>query len=163
MLAVVAMSCNLAAAAEEIDNPMYANWAKFKVGSMLKTRSQSIAAEQKMSIDSTATLLEVTPTKLVVEMKTETTSGETKLPTRTRKQDVPAKIAKPADSTIKRSTEDVTVAGTTYTCQVAEETRESVQIKTWTSDRIPGGVVKAEMHSEGLSVTTVLVESSAKK
>jgi len=31
------------------------------------------------------------------------------------------------------------------------------------SDRIPGGVVKAEMHSEGLSVTTVLVESSAKK
>ncbi|HEX4795465.1 MAG TPA: hypothetical protein VH370_16835 [Humisphaera sp.] len=32
-------------------------------------------------------------------------------------QDTPAKIAKPANySAIKRSTEDVTVAGTTYTC-----------------------------------------------
>ena len=110
MLTVVATFCNLAVAAEEIDNPVYANWAKFKVGSVVRTHSQSIVAEQKMSLDSTATLLEVTPTKLVVEMKTETTSGETKLPTRTRKQDVPARIAKPADySTIKRSTEDVTV------------------------------------------------------
>ena len=42
-------------------------------------------------------------------------------------------------------------------------TRDTLTIKTWTNDQIPGGVVKAEVRTEGLSITTPLVDSTAKK
>jgi len=50
-----------------------------------------------------------------------------------------------------------------YTCHVAEETRDGVQIKSWTSDKIPGGLVKMELRGEGTLMTTLLVESSIQK
>lgn len=149
--------------AEKIDNPMYGYWSNFKPGSVLKTTTESIAAGQKTTMDIVSTLLEVTPDKLTIEMKTDGHAGDTKLKQRIRKQDVPAKIDQPAGANaIKHSTETITVAGKTYPCQVSEETRDTLMIKTWTNDQIPGGVVKAEMHSEGLSITTLLVDSTAK-
>jgi hypothetical protein len=164
IIAVVAAFGGSAALAEQIYNPMYGYWSNFKPGSVLKTTTDSVAAGQKTTMDIVSTLLEVTPDKITVEMQTDVTAGDKKLKQRTRKQDVPAKIDQPAGAgAIKHSTEAISVAGKTYTCQVSEETRDTLTVKTWTSDQIPGGVVKAEMHSEGLSVTTLLVDSTAKK
>jgi hypothetical protein len=164
IIVVIAAFSESAALAEKIDNPIYGHWSSFKPGSVLKTTTDSVAAGQETTIDIVSTLLEVTPEKLVVEMKTDAHAGDAKLKQRVRKQDVPAKIDPPAGANaIKHSTETITVAGKAYPCQVSEETRDTLTIKTWTNDQIPGGVVKAEMHSEGLSVTTLLVDSTVKK
>jgi hypothetical protein len=152
------------ALAGQIDNPSYGYWAKFKPGSTQKTTTDSVAVGQKTTIEIVTTLLEVTPDKITVETKTDATAGDTKLKQRVRKQDVPAKIDQRADaSEIKHSTETITAAGKTYACQVSEETREGLVMKTWTSEEVPGGVVKAEMRSEGLSITTLLVDSTTKR
>jgi hypothetical protein len=163
IIAVVAAFSASATFAEQIDNPMYGYWAKFKPGSVLKTTTESISGEVKMTLDSETTLQAVTPEKVTVEIKTDGKSGDTKLKQRIRKQDIPAKFEKPANTVIKHSTEEITVGGKTYKCLVSEETRETVNIKTWTSEEVPGGVVKAEVKSDGLSVTTLLVEATAKK
>src|SRR3954471_2916754 len=163
-IAVMIAFTGSAAFAEKIDKPMYGYWSNFKPGSSEKTTTDSVAAGQKSTMDTVSTLLEVTPEKITVETAVDVTAGDKKMKQRTRKQDVPAKIDQRADaSAIKHSTESITVAGKTYPCQVSEETREGMVIKTWTSDQIPGGVVKAEMHSEGLSITTLLVDSTVKK
>jgi len=163
IIALVAAFTASASLAEQIDNPMYGYWSHFKPGSILKTTTYSDAAGQKSTMDTVSTLLEVTPDKITVQTDVQVTAGDQKMKQRTRKQDVPAKIdQRPDASAIKHSTESITVAGKTYPCQVSEETREGMVIKTWTNDQIPGGVVRAEMHSEGLSITTLLVESTAK-
>jgi len=164
ILALATAFTGSATFAEQIDNPMYGYWSHFKPGSVLKTTTDSVAAGQKSTMQTISTLLEVTPDKLTVQTEVEVTAGETKMKQRTRKQDVPAKVDQRADaSAIKHSTESITVAGKSYTCQVSEETREGMVIKTCTNDQIPGGVVRAEMHSEGLSITTLLVDATAKK
>jgi len=61
------------AAAEQIDNPNYGYWAKFKVESVLKTRTESTTAGQTITLDMTSTLLEVTAEKITVEVKVEGT------------------------------------------------------------------------------------------
>ena len=62
--------------AEQIDNPSYTNWAKFKPGSVLKTNTESATAGQKLSVEMTSRLLEVTPDKVIVEVTTEATAGQ---------------------------------------------------------------------------------------
>ena len=94
---LVLMLGSSAVLAEQIDNPAYTSWAKFKPGSVLKTNTQSMIAGQKLSIEMTSKLLEVTPEKVIVEVTTETTTGQMKLPSQVRKQDVPAKLTKPAN------------------------------------------------------------------
>jgi hypothetical protein len=164
IIGLVSAFTGAAALAEQIDNPMYGYWSHFKPGSVLKTTTDSVAAGQKSTMDTVSTLLEVTPDKLTVEMKTDVTAGDTRLKQRIRKQEVRAKIEQPVGAgAIKHSTEAITVAGRTYTCEVSEETRDTLKIKTWTNDQVPGGVVKAEMNSDGLSVTTLLVDSTVKK
>ncbi len=162
ILAVTAALGTTSALAEQIDNPMYGYWAKFKPGSISRTTARSIASAVTMTLDIEYTLVEVTPEKITVEVKTNGKSGDTPLKQRIARRDVPAKFDKPANTVIKHSTEAITVGGKTYECQVSEETRQSLNMKTWTSDQVPGGVVKAEMKSEGLSVTTLLVEAIAK-
>src|SRR5947199_10609951 len=98
-----------------------------------------MSAGQKLSVEMTSKLLEVTPEKVTVEVTTEATTGQMKTPTRVKKQEAPAKLTRPANATpIKEGTENIVVAGKSYSCHVAEETREGIQIKTWTSDKVPG-------------------------
>ena len=81
-----------------------------------------------------------------------------------KKQEAPAKPTRPANaSPIKESAESIVVAGKTYACHVAEEMRDGIQIKTWTSDKVPGGLVKMELRGDGTLMTTLLVESSIQK
>src|SRR5207248_1986297 len=87
---VVVMLVSSTALAEQIDNPAYTNWAKFKPGSVLKTNTESATAGQKLSVEMTTKLLEVTSDKVTDEVTTEATTGQIKLPIRVIKQDSPA-------------------------------------------------------------------------
>jgi hypothetical protein len=148
-----------AAPADQIDDPGYVHWSKFKPGSTTKTLTLNESAGLKISIQITTTLLAVTPEKITVEIISETDSSGTKLSPRTRKQDVAAKRAKPADPSLtKESKETLTFAGKSYRCTLSEETRGTLHIKTWLSDEIPGGLLKAQITDDGVSITTNLVD-----
>ena len=148
-----------APAADQIDDPGYVHWSKFKPGSSTKVVTLSETSGLKISTRITTTLLAVTPEKITVEVTTEGESSGTKLPSRTRKRDVAAKRAKPADpSLIKESKETLTFDGKSYRCTLSEETRGTLHIKTWLSDEIPGGLLKAQITDDGTSITTNLVD-----
>jgi hypothetical protein len=153
------------AAAEQIDDPAYVHWAKFKPGSVAKTTTESNLGGQKMTIQMTTTLIEVVPEKITVEIKTEVEAGGTKLPSTTKKTAIAAKRAKPAKEpqSVKEGTEDVTVGGKTYACHYSEEMHDTQRIKSWMSDEIPGGVVKFELSDGESTMKTNLVEYSVKK
>ncbi|HEX4797187.1 MAG TPA: hypothetical protein VH370_25565 [Humisphaera sp.] len=150
--------------AEQIDDPGYTYWAKFKPGSFSTTTTESDLGAQKMSMQMTTTLVSVTPEKVTVEVKTTTSAGGRALTPQLVKKDVSAKRPKPPNSTIKESKEtvDVAVGDKTYPCHLVEETRDAMVVKVWMNEKIPGGVVKMEMNTQGMAMTTHLVEFGVK-
>jgi hypothetical protein len=59
-----------------------------------------------------------------------------------------------------RGEEEIEVAGRKLTCAWVETGSAT---KTWTSDRVPGGLVKAVSREDGVETTTLLVAFEAKK
>ncbi|HNW36908.1 MAG TPA: hypothetical protein PKM25_18350, partial [Candidatus Ozemobacteraceae bacterium] len=55
-------------AADMVDNPSYAAWSKFKIGTELKYKQVSEVANMKTESEITYKLVELTPEKAVVEM-----------------------------------------------------------------------------------------------
>ena len=163
ILATIHTFAAAAAPADQVDDPGYVHWSKFKPGSSTKTLTLNETSGMKLSIQMTTTLLAVTPEKITVEVTSETDSSGTKLPTRTRKTDIAAKRAKPADpSLIKESKETLTFKGKSYPCTLSEETHGTMHIKTWFSNEIPGGLLKAQVTDEGTAMTTTLVDFTIK-
>jgi hypothetical protein len=152
------------ATAEQIDDPGYTYWAKFKPGSFSTTTTDSDLGAQKMSMQMTTTLVAVTPEKVTVEVKTTTSAGGRTLTPRVATKDVSAKRTKPPNSSIKESKEtvDIKVGEKTYPCRLVEETRDAMVVKAWMNDKIPGGVVTMEMNTEGMAMKTNLVEFGVK-
>jgi len=166
---LVAFTCVAAAlaspaGAEEIDDPQYTFWAKFKPGSFSTTATETDGGGHKMMVQMTCTLMETTGEKVTLEIKTQNTAEGHVMPERTVKKDVAAKRIKPANFSIKKSNDatDVAAGAKTYACQLTEETQGSMLIKTWNSEKVPGGVVKMEMTAPDVSMKTRLVEFGVK-
>ena len=163
MLLLIGTAFPSAARAEQVDDPGYVYWSKFSPGSVSTTTSVTELATQKISMQMTTTLLAVTPEKVTVEVKTETESGGKKLPARVNKREMAPKRTKPQGEVIVNGgTETLTVGGKSYKCQLSEETRETLHIKLWMCDKVPGGLVKMEMKSDGMTMATNLVEFTIK-
>lgn len=158
-IAVVGM-LGATAFAEQIDNPQYTAWAKFKAGTTVTTKSETsmkmAGNENKTSTTMTTKLSEITPTEATVETTMESNGTSTPLPARK----IPAKIDKPADNTaaapkadVKEGTDKVEVAGKSYNAKTTETTSEAngnkTVSKTWMSDEIPGGMAKMESSTSG--------------
>ncbi len=141
--------------AEQIDNPTYKNWSKFKPGTSVTVAMESDVGGSKTIMETTTTLVEVNADKCVTESKMSMTVGGNKMDMPANKTDVMAKIDKPAAATapasmpdVKTSTEDVDVAGKKVKCTVTEAKSSNngmdTSSKTWTSDEVPGMMVKSE-------------------
>src|SRR5512146_2882612 len=89
---LVILSSGTVAMAEQIDNPQYASWSKFKPGTSITRKAEVDVNGQKMATETTTTLVEVTPEKAVIENKTSMPGMD--MPG--QKMDIPAKIEKPA-------------------------------------------------------------------
>lgn len=170
-LALVA-AAGLARAEETVDSPLYKQWAKFKAGTSVTYKQQTDVAGQKMDGEATYTLLEVTPTEAVIEIKnTMTMPDGKKIDTPAQKMPYPAKIPKsqappdpaaPKEETnepkpkVTEGTEEVEISGKKYKCKTtATEMTQGDQkmvSKTWMSDDIPGGLVKMETTGANMSV-----------
>jgi len=172
-LAVVLATMAMAAAgtcyaADKVENPEYKQWAKFKVGSSVTFTSENPAAGRPSIPNTrTVTLLEVTPEKVVVgEKHTSAAAADADA----RRIDIPAKIEKaesPAANDpkveVKESAEEIDVAGAKVKCKVIETTSAGSRgikliSKIWTSDDVPGGLVRSVMPGNVTTITAMTIK-----
>ncbi|MBI3830571.1 MAG: hypothetical protein HY291_13705 [Planctomycetes bacterium] len=156
--------------AETIDNPEYKHWSQYKAGTWVTWKQTTDAAGNKSVTETTLKLVEVNADKAVIEtlMKMEVAGQKIEQPA--QKRDVPAKIEKPApvkqeevkDAPKPKEGEDtVTVAGKALKCKTIETTLDAAgqkgTTKAWTSDEVPGQMVKSETKTPQVTMTMELV------
>jgi hypothetical protein len=147
-----------AARAEQVDNPAYQSWAKQKVGTTVSHESTSAVAGQEFKTEMAQKLVELTKEKAVIEATTKINIPGAP-PPQPQKMEIAAKVdaaqAKPGQmppgmkgEVKEQGSEKVEVAGKSYTCKVYTMTGEAqgakMTGKTWTSDEVPGQLVKME-------------------
>src|SRR6478672_2814372 len=107
-------------AAEQVDNPSYKAWAKFKAGTSVTMKTESDMAGTKSDMTSTTTLVEINADKAVVETKMSMNAGGQAMDMPAQNQDVPAKMDKvepvaagkeTEKPEVKESSEDVEIPG----------------------------------------------------
>jgi hypothetical protein len=162
-IAIIAIFAAPVRAAQVKENPEYAAWAKFKPGSTAVTVTELEGGGNKMTTERTSKLVEVSPDKLVLEVtSTVTAAGQTSTPT-PRRQEVPAKKEETI-ATKDLPDEEVEAAGKKIKCKVREGTTMSgpanskveMKGKLYSSDTVPGGVVKMVLTSTRGTATTML-------
>jgi hypothetical protein len=169
-LAVLALAVPLARAAD-IENPEYAQWAKYKKGTSITLKTTTTAAGMTNETLMTTTLLEVGDAKLVIETVTvlKVAGMEIKSPL---KRDVPKTITVPdvkVDPKVKlpdlkpeTGTETLKIAGlevkTKWTATKVEVAGTTSESKTWTSEDVPGMLVKSETSTKGAFASTTKIE-----
>jgi hypothetical protein len=131
---------------QEKTNPQFEYWSSCKIGSWVRNQMQMENRGQKFEIDSTTTLVEVMPDKVLIETVTKGSP-----PRKTEIKAVEAQKGK----TIVEKEEELTVAGKTLQCRYFEMESEGtdkkkVIVKAWMSKEIPGGIAKSEVTSESL-------------
>jgi hypothetical protein len=148
------------------DNPAYTSWAKFKPGTSTTMAMASDAGGQTSKTETKTTLKEVTADKVVVEVAMSMEAGGQKMdmPAQTMEYKkvmdaAPATPDAPKDQPnmpkpeTKTSEESVTVAAGTFKTKCTESKMKMGEMNTvsnvWTSDEVPGGMVKMEATTDG--------------
>ena len=165
MLKVCAVSvaavvvCASILAADLVDNPRYQEWAKYKPGTLVKMDLSTVAGGMNMKSSITTTLKEVTPEKVVLEIKTSMPILGVAPQESARITIEPAKIEmadiKPTNpeqmpncKVINKGTEDLKIGDKTYKCNWYEMEMEQQGVKFntkyWTCDDILDKLVKSE-------------------
>jgi hypothetical protein len=149
MLFVMAASPRTARA-DQVDNPLYAAWAKFKPGSTATIKHAMHMEGGGMNMDrtfeTTSKLVEVTPEKATLNATT-TAGGRTTV----HKQELASKMDS-ADKNLPKQIgqETITVDGKSYSCTIYDleinEHGSVAHAKAWVASEVPGGVVKMESH-----------------
>jgi len=155
---VIGMTMSVALCEDMVDNPQYKSWSAFKVDTVLKMQMDTATTvgetEMVTKMTMTSTLKELTADKAVIEVVTEMDMNGTKTAMPAQKQEIPAKVAKVADSqpagvkiTKKgEGDEEVAVGDKKYKCHWVENLMTSDQMestsKVWTCSDIPGQTVK---------------------
>ncbi len=154
---------------ERVENPAYANWAAFPVGTVVERKSvtEEIGRPEKTTTTSTFTLVAKTDTSITLELKTRTTRYDGFV-----MDNPPDRFStdryfhlppgrKPADPTpLKEIDTPLIVAGKPYRVRFVESRDRNeggeVLVKTWTSDAMPGGLVKSITETPGVKKRTTI-------
>jgi hypothetical protein len=165
-------SAPAAAADETIPNPEFASWSKFKKGASVTLKSVNEFNKMKTESVVTMTLVEVGADKLVLETVAVTKINGMEIKSPPVKRDVPKtftipkvdpkdvpKVEKPKT---EEGTETLKVGGVEVKAKWYKTTFEVMGTKTeatnWTSDEIPGGLVKSVTKSTGAAAATFTME-----
>jgi len=150
-------------ALEDVDNPDYKSWSKFKAGAMVKYKMVAEAGGTKTESEMSLKLVELTGEKAVVE--TAFLFGGNALPG--ERNPIPARIKRvepqtdPAPPT-KEGEEELEMAGKKVKTRWVETTVEQAAAKAvrkvWMTTEIPGGLARSETRSRAGTVTQVAVE-----
>ncbi|HKV42640.1 MAG TPA: hypothetical protein VJX67_25800 [Blastocatellia bacterium] len=144
-------------------------WGSFAVGSFVKMKTtvstQVMGKAMDTSTETKMTLAELTADKALVDVEA-TVMGATNK----SRMEVPLTgTATPAGGSqgtpgheVKTGTETITVAGKSLDCKTTEVEVDTggnkVNTKTWTSDQVPGFVVKSVSTSSGAAETKTTME-----
>ncbi len=159
-------------AAEQVENPMYKNWAKFPKGTSVVYKSVNEFAGQKSEGTMTTKLLEVSDEKVVVEMTIVTKIAGMEIKAPGSKQEYKKMMDLPAGTkkedlgkipgTVKEGTENVKVAGKEYKSKWYQtETKvgeNTVAGQSWVSEEVPGSIVKFTSKTTGKFTGTSSLE-----
>jgi hypothetical protein len=175
-LAAVLALAAAAPAADKVDNPLYKNWAKFKPGTSVTTKTTLDAGGMTIETVTTTKLVEVKDDKAVVEVQTTSKimGNEVKQPA--VKQDIPKQVETSAlppgvgpDKTAKvdgqsdTGKKKVKVGGTEYECQWVKVGVKDAESETYTSDDVPGMVVKIVTKAKSGGMTMEATDITIKK
>ena len=146
-------------------------WGAFKPGSYAKYKTTSemeiAGTKNKTETEMKQTLLEVTADEAIVEMEMSVAGNVNKVKT---PMPLKAPAGKAADGPKpKTGSEEIKAGGKSYKCTWTEMETEANGNKTvtkvWSSEDVPGFMVKSESKTSGtmsMVSTTELVESAAK-
>jgi len=155
----------LLSATQDVENPEYARWAKFKAGSWVKCKTEIDNAGNKMLLptETTFTLLEVDDKQVVIEEVTVNTLQPKDSPKQEKaKKRTYRATRKQKDGETKEGDEEVDVAGKKLACHWTEVAGGSGSVKTWLSPEVPG-VVKMEVVLISKSVQRLTATAWEKK
>ncbi len=147
--------------AEEVENPTYLNWAVFKPGDSVTYKVNVKKDGQSMDMDVTTTLVEVTNDSVTVSRSISfRVAGQPKSDPMESKEVIPRRIEDTlldptvvavADPKSKTGKETLKIGGRKLECTWHEVNVEQVDKttkgKVWTSDIVPGSVVKLSIDS----------------
>jgi hypothetical protein len=173
-VAVLVLSAGVSRAEDTVDNPEFTTWSKFKKGTSITLKTTSAFNNMTTEITSTTTLVEVGADKLVVETSSVTKFNNMEIKAPPAKRDVMKTItlpkgvkkedltAKKPPGTFEEGTETVKVGGTEVKTKwfkfKAEMDGTKTEAKMWTSDDVPGSMVKMESTTTGKVATTLKME-----
>lgn len=170
-LVVAAGSCR----AEPVENPEFKNWSQFKAGATATLKTESEFNGMKSEIVITNKLVEVGADKLVLETTTVSKFNGMEFKQPPTKRDVTKTIdlpkaagdkptAKPEkpEGTTEEGTETLKIDGKdvkTKWVKFKNKTPDGdVEGQTWTSDDVPGMVVKNVTKTKTVTTTMTLTE-----
>jgi hypothetical protein len=145
-------------------------WASFNTGSWVKMKSTTLmeiaGTKNSTIVETKMTMLEKTADKVVIETEM-TVMGQT---SKTR-MDMPLKAsaeptaaAKPA-AVPKTGSDTITIAGKSLSCKTMEMETEAggmkILTKTWTSEQVPGSLVKSVSKTPSSQTTMEVVDFKA--
>jgi hypothetical protein len=173
-LVLIALVPGAATAQEKIANPEFAHWSKFKKGTTVTLKTVTEAAGVKGEMTMTLTLVEVGADKIVVassgvakangmEFKSPPTNRDipriVELPKGVKKEPLEAQTP---EGKYEEGTETLKVAGVEVKTKWYKYKYESEGIKAegkmWTSEEVPGWIVKSEARTGGESPATMKTE-----
>ncbi|MFZ2957363.1 MAG: hypothetical protein WA705_10775 [Candidatus Ozemobacteraceae bacterium] len=168
-IAVLLVVSGAVFAADMVDNPTYQNWAKYKAGTFVKYKQNAEVMGNKTESEIVTTLLEVTPEKVVVETSGTMLVAGNKMDMPKTKMDFAAKMEKVATDPAKtpkidskQGEEEITVPAGKIKCKsisaMVKQGESEIQTKTWTSDDVPGSLVKSETSMEKPVKSVTLME-----
>ena len=177
-VAVCGFLGTMACGAEQIDNPIYQNWAQFKPGSFATLKSATKMGDMSVESKITQTLKQVTDEKVIIEMEMVTLAAgqEMKMPARAMEhlakiekvEEEPAEAVEPVK--LDEGAEELTVNDMKIKTKwvKTEFTQDDTTIVStvWTSDDIPGQAVKMVSETKGPMTSTsetILVDFKAEK
>jgi len=171
--AVVAALAGSAVGQETIDNPEFASWSKFKSGTSVTLKNTTTTKDATLETVIITKLIEAGSDKLVLELTVISNINGMEFKQPPTKRDVAKTITLPKgtpkpdptkklDATIEEGMETVKVAGGEFKAKWYKSKFEAggskIETKAWTSEDVPGGLVKSETTTTGVNAATIKME-----
>lgn len=158
MSTLLALAMTLLAQAKE--NPVYTYWKDCRPGSWVTLTGESTAGAATQKLETTQTLLSLTPDTAVVEESQKPEGGKAV----TAKREIKAADEKP-DTIESEGDETITVGRQKLACHwivlLPKGRSDGVKARLWLTREIPGGIARLEMLKAGQdapSLTMVAVD-----
>lgn len=149
---------------DQVENPQYASWYKFKPGTMIAVQDTQASKVRTIIIVREISLVSVDKDKLVLQTATWTSVNGNKTYTLPYRTDVPRLIPKSEDPSrglpvgksegnVEEGTKTLTISGVEFKTKwyrnVDKFANKDYESQFWVSDEMPGKVVKSEVTDPG--------------